>query len=239
MTNLFAIETISYTPSPARLVWTAMHQCYSSGYAPNTVPDISESEFAEKIIAHLLAGDRGHYGPFEHPQISLGCAFFPHSAVQQLRTHRVGVSFDVQSFRYTSVGLLEAAANGRAEEVIYLRPSAYYKDREGNGWEYTTEARDKDLFYAQQGLCRYAEAVKGGMPPEQARGLLPFDLRQHFILSCNMRSLMHLLDLRWKKDAQLECQMFCSALYDRFHEWCPEIAEWYQSSRAKKARLAP
>jgi len=35
----------------------------------------------------------------------------PHSVMQQARTHRVGVSFDVQSMRYTGDGL--SAANGR------------------------------------------------------------------------------------------------------------------------------
>jgi thymidylate synthase (FAD) len=30
----------------------------------------------ELIVKHLLAGDRGHYGPIEHPQITLMLATF-------------------------------------------------------------------------------------------------------------------------------------------------------------------
>ena len=51
--------------------------------------------------------------------------------------------------------------------------------------------------------------------------------------------LMHLLDLRWKKDAQLEAQKLCELLYCHFEAWMPAVAQWYQENRAKKARLSP
>jgi thymidylate synthase (FAD) len=77
------------------------------------------------------------------------------------------------------------------------------------------------------------------MSEEHARGTIPFDVRQHFVLSCNVRSLMHLLDLRWKKDAQLEAQQFAELLFKQFEQWCPAIAQWYLENRAKKAKLSP
>lgn len=52
-------------------------------------------------------------------------------------------------------------------------------------------------------------------------------------------SLMHLLDLRWKKDAQLEAQKLCELLYLHFETWMPALAHWYLENRAKKARLSP
>jgi thymidylate synthase (FAD) len=50
---------------------------------------------------------------------------------------------------------------------------------------------------------------------------------------------MHLLDLRWKKDAQLEAQKFCELLYVHFEQWSPAVAQWYKENRAKKAKLSP
>jgi thymidylate synthase (FAD) len=50
---------------------------------------------------------------------------------------------------------------------------------------------------------------------------------------------MHLLDLRWKKDAQLEAQKFCELLYTHFEKWSPAVAQWYKENRAKKAKLSP
>jgi thymidylate synthase (FAD) len=69
--------------------------------------------------------------------------------------------------------------------------------------------------------------------------MLPFDYRQHWVMSFNLRSLMHLLDLRAKADAQLECQWLCELIWPHFEAWVPEIADWYRKNRWAKARLAP
>ena len=59
----------------------------------------------------------------EHAQIVLNMGWFPHSVMQQARTHRVGVSFDVQSMRYTGERICRAAERKlKLEEVFYLRP---------------------------------------------------------------------------------------------------------------------
>ena len=57
---------------------------------------LKKKQAGELVIRNLLKGGRGHFGPLEHPQIVLNCGFFPHSTMQQIRTHRVGLSFDVQ-----------------------------------------------------------------------------------------------------------------------------------------------
>jgi thymidylate synthase (FAD) len=176
----------------------------------------------------------------EHPQIVLNCGWFPHSTMQQIRTHRVGVSFDVQSFRYTGQRLIDAVDGDLdVEEVFYLRPVGSYSDRQGKKYEYTERRREDDKHWCMLSCARYKEKIKSGFSEEHARGLIPFDVRQHWVMSANARSLMHLLDLRWKADAQLECQQLCDLIWPHFEEWVPAIAEWYQQNRAKKARLAP
>jgi len=199
-----------------------------------------EQKAGELIIKHLLMGDRGHYGPLEHPQIVVNVGYFPHSMMQQVRTHRVGISFDVQSNRYTGTRICDVV-NGKREleDVFYLRPVGKYTNRQGKKYEYTSEQREQDLAWCLDACKRYAQHLENGMSEEQARGIIPFDVRQHFVLSCNLRSLMHLLDLRWKKDAQLEAQKFSELLYKQFELWAPEIAQWYLTSRAKKAKLSP
>jgi thymidylate synthase (FAD) len=54
-----------------------------------------------------------------------------------------------------------------------------------------------------------------------------------------MRSLMHFLDLRAKADAQLEIRQLCELMFQCFHSWSPEVAEWYKETRWSKARLSP
>ena len=97
---LFRVEVLARTEHPQTLCWWAAHQDYSEKFVFDEPPP-SETEAGALIVKHLLAGERGHYGPLEHPQITFNVGWFPHDVMQQARTHRVGVSFDVQSGRYT------------------------------------------------------------------------------------------------------------------------------------------
>jgi len=102
MDKHFRVEVISQIPNPQQVIYAAMHQDYSENFVWDEKEEWpGESRCGELIVKNLLAGGRGHYGPLEHPQIVLNCGWFPHSTMQQIRTHRVGVSFDVQSGRYT------------------------------------------------------------------------------------------------------------------------------------------
>lgn len=168
-------------------------------------------------------------------------------------------SFDVQSFRYTGrriydLGKLceanyssfpclrEAMPKGidiYINEVFYVRPVGCYTDRSGKHYEYTEEMRLEDLVICGEAAIHYSKRIDQGLSEEHARGLIPFDVRQHWVMSANVRSLMHLLDLRWKLDAQLEAQQLCELIWPEFKAWVPNIAEWYETNRAKKARLAP
>lgn len=490
----FRVEVIAATPNPQQLVWSAMHQDYCEDFVwsqKENYPD--ETKAGELIVKHLLAGHRGHYGCLEHPQITVNVGFFPHSMMQQLRTHRVGTSFDVQclaadteitfvkatgglrkikiaelydlwangekvvggrkenpgnyqkrlkkmrlrvlnektgtfetshlkevmcsgvqpvyrltledgkildcttnhrlltlegwqtmgeavglitamdnsviatqkdcfvlcngiavadnalyrnrqennlvsfgkdchkfihhnhleadfaekfqpilepvdrnamswcaflrrlslarlapqpkpsreklkahlvkvtkveylglqvtydlevtdpwhnfvangivvhnSFRYTGQRIIDVV-NGKRdiEDVFYLRPIGYYTNRQGKRYFYSESQRELDLKWCKEACLLYQTRIQEGLAEEHARSIIPFDARQHFVLSCNARSLMHLLDLRWKKDAQLEAQKFSELLYLRFAEWMPTVAHWYKENRAKKARLSP
>lgn len=236
----FTVVARFKTPDPQRLIWHALHQDYSANFVGIEHPPESESAAGEIAVKRLLAGERGHYGPLEHPQITFFTGYFPHSVMQQARTHRIGVSFDVQSFRYTSDSIIQAAENPKLiEEAFYLRPVGTYKDRNGKRYDYTHTRRDTDLSLCVLAAQHYREAVRDGCPEEQARGSLPFDYRQHFVVSFTLRALIHFLDMRAKADAQLEIRQLCDLMIPHFMEWTPETAAWYIQSRLYKARLAP
>jgi thymidylate synthase (FAD) len=241
MDRFFTVEVISQTANPQQTIYAAMHQDYAEGFVwaeRDRFP--TEEKSGDVIVKQLLAGNRGHYGPLEHPQITLNCGFFPHSTMQQMRTHRVGISFDVQSGRYTGQRIVRAAEGELdIEEVFYLRPIGSYSDRQGKRYEYTEEIRQQDLAWCLEGCKRYQERINQGFSEEHARGLIPFDVRQHWVLSANVRSMLHLLDLRWKLDAQLEAQQLCELMWEPFKEWVPAIATWYEANRLKKAKLSP
>jgi thymidylate synthase (FAD) len=237
----FRVEVISQTPNPQQVIYAALHQDYTEKFVfdeRDSWP--SESECGEIIVKRLLAGDRGHFGPLEHPQIVFNCGYFPHSVMQQARTHRVGISFDVQSARYTSQHFLDVAKGKKnVEEAFYLRPVGNYSDREGKKYYYSPEQRERDLQWCLVAANNYAQDMADGMSEEHARGKLPFDYRQHFIVSFNLRSFLHFCDLRNKKNAQLEIQQLCELMWPHFETWVPGIAEWYTTTRRGKAKLAP
>ncbi len=144
------------------------------------------------------------------------------------------------SFRYTGQRILDVVDGKRdVEEVFYLRPLGFYTDRQGKKYEYSPDARQQDLDWCLEASRRYKTRIDQGFAEEHARGLIPFDIRQHWVMSANVRSVMHLLDLRWKADAQLEAQKMCEAIWPHFAAWVPAIAAWYEENRLKKARLAP
>lgn len=264
MDKHFRVETINRTEDPNRVIYAAMHQDYSEEFVydelgfPNYQTGIeyrdleAERKLGDLIVKHLLKGNRGHFGCLEHPQIILNCGWFPHSVMQQARTHRVGISFDCQSFRYTGKRIIDVATVIKeswesdregcinlVEKIFYIRPIGHYSDRQGKKYDYTEEKRHKDLLWCVNAVSTYRDRINEGYSEEHARGLIPFDVRQHWVMSLNARSLMHFLDLRWKADAQLEITQLCDLIYPHFESWMPEVANWYMENRAKKARLAP
>jgi thymidylate synthase (FAD) len=144
------------------------------------------------------------------------------------------------SFRYSGRRILDVVSGKRdVEEVFYLRPVGAYTDRQGKRYDYTAELRQQDVEWCLAACQRYQEKIEQGFAEEHARGIIPFDVRQHWVMSANVRSIMHLLDLRWKADAQLEAQKLCEFIWPHFQAWVPAIAAWYEENRLKKARLSP
>lgn len=237
----FRVALIAATPNPQQCVYAAMHQDYSEDFVSSDSGQWPDEQQAGVIcVKRLLAGERGHYGPLEHAQIVFNVGWFPHSVMQQARTHRVGVSFDVQSMRYTGERICRAA-NGKLdlEEVFYLRRSGDYSDRQGKRYHYSETQRSVDLDHCRRSAERYRDLLAAGFAEEHARGILPFDYRQHFVVSYTLRALLHFLDLRSKLDAQQEIRALCDLIWPHLRQWTPEFAYWYEKSRLHRARLAP
>ncbi len=243
MDALFQVVVLSQTPDPERVIWQAMHQDYSPEFVTpaSRVPE----HYGKAVVKHLLEGNRGHYGPLEHPQITFGVGHFPHLVVQQARTHRIGVSFDVQSFRYTGQQILALGSDpspAQLEQVFYVPASikeGQAKTRQGIR-TISPEALGIVLEQYRSQAIAYRRLVEEcGVPYEDARCIIGYGIRQHFVVSFNCRSLMHFLDLRAKADAQREIRELCELMWPHFEAWCPHVAAWYRQNRWGKAQLSP
>ena len=238
-------ELISSTNVPNRTMFAALHQDYSANYVGDAMLTLDESQYGDIMVKRVLANNRGHYGIAEHVSVTVSFGFYPHNSVAQATRHRLA-SFDVQSFRYTGDHIVKLYEDsGRRlydealERLIYLRPVGGYRSRNGGVYQYTEERRARDLDFARYALVRYIDAVGEGMPLEQARGMLPYDYRQHLVVTMNLRAAMHFLDIRGLTDAQIEIRAMAYQLHDVLYKEYPEVMEWYTQNRFTKNKLAP
>jgi thymidylate synthase (FAD) len=236
--NLKVVKLQGYA-IPEQVIWQAGKGDYAEVPAHELkVP--SPSDCGKWIVDQLLSNERGHYGPLEHPGITFSVSGYVHSVMAQARTHRVGISFDVQSQRYTGKRVLKVASGElKPEDVFYVRPPGFYVNREGKKYDWTKEDYLDELDWIVQGCKRYAVKYEKGMCEEHIRDYLAQAIRQNFVVSFNLRSVLHFLDLRAKMDAQLEIQALCEQLAPEIKGWAPNVWNYYEEKRLHKARLSP
>ena len=158
----------------------------------------------------------------------------------QARTHRVGVSFDVQSQRYTGKRVIKVASGElKPENVFFVRHPGFYTNRYGKKYDWTQEDYQDELNWIVEGCKRYATKYEKGMCEEHIRDYLAQAIRQNFVVSFNLRSVLHIMDLRAKMDAQLEIQALCEQFVPHLQNWAPNIWKYYEEKRLHRARLSP
>jgi thymidylate synthase (FAD) len=234
--NPFRCELVRATERPQQLVYIALHNDYAEDFCPDTT--LPEDRCGQIVVERLLAGGRGHFGPLEHPSMTL-LLQVDHNTMVQLRTHRIA-SFDVQSMRYSGERV-ERVARGElpVEEVFYTRPPGVYRDRQGASYEWT-EQQVKWIRLLQFNASQdYLQMRSEGVSEEQARYVLPTSYFQNVALTGNARSWMHFLDMRLKADAQFEIRQAMELAEAQFRDWMPEVHEWWCRHRRGKALLAP
>jgi len=154
----------------------------------------------------------------------------------QITRHR-HASFDVMSLRY--VDLSEEHA---IEDRFTFPPT--FTDEEVVSREGVTEvemaAKERtELANDVYETCMdaYRELVDAGVPKEDARMLLPIGTKVNMTFSMNARSLMHLLDMRLKADAQWEVRELSRRVLEEARDWMPFTFERYAEQHPYK--LAP
>ena len=236
--NLEVVKLQCY-PIPEQVIWQAGKGDYSE-VPIHQVEVPNNKKCGEWVVEQLLANERGHWGPLEHPQITFSCAGFVHNVMVQARTHRIGTTWDVQSQRYTGKRVVKVASKELdIEEVFYVRPVGFYTNRKGKKYEWTGEDRQDELQWIVEGCKRYAVKYDKGMCEEHIRDYLAQAIRQNFVVSFNLRSVLHFMDLRSKLDAQLEIQALCDSFAPELEKWTPSVWAYYEEKRLHKARLSP
>jgi len=132
-----------------------------------------------------------------------------------------------------------ASGELKPEDVFFVRPPGFYTNRYGKKYDWTQEDYQDELDWILEGCKRYAAKYEKGMCEEHIRDYLAQAIRQNFVVSFNLRSVLHIMDLRAKMDAQLEIQALCEQFVPHLQEWAPNVWQYYEEKRLHRARLSP
>jgi thymidylate synthase (FAD) len=150
------------------------------------------------------------------------------------------VVHNCQSQRYTGKRVIKVASGELpVDDVFYIRPPGFYTNRKGKKYDWTQEDYEDELDFILQGCKRYAVKYDKGMCEEHIRDYLAQAIRQNFVVSFNLRSVLHFMDLRAKMDAQLEIQALCTQLVPLLEKWAPNVWKYYEEKRLHRAKLSP
>lgn len=143
---------------------------------------------------------KGHHSPFEQTFLQFGVTA-PIFVTRQWMRHRIA-SYNELSARYTQMkpdfyvpkrlfGLLESDEPARSNEK---------------------ELQDAYRQVLESSAQVYKKMLAAGVTRERARGVLPVGLYTHFKFGCNVRALLHFLDLRASSHAQEEIRQYAKGL---------------------------
>jgi thymidylate synthase (FAD) len=246
------VRLLEATENPEELICRGARNDYMSDWVADKSFDEAmtgvDGETIEDQKANFLGKllKRGHYGPFEHPSATFAIEGMSRSCMAQLTRHR-HASFDVQSMRYVAFDEVDPA-DVEDGEMVVTPPSATDPDWVGRNQqaddfdEEEEVARREEVFQrsVRQSVEDYQELLELGMPPEDARFVLPIGTEVNVVVTLNPRSLMHIADMRAAADAQWEIRDLTEQLLDLAEEWCPHSFEYYnEHMKHRKNRLAP
>jgi len=245
------VKLLEATSDPEETICTAARNDYMSEFVGEksfeeilaTVDGETVEDKKETLIGHLLK--QGHFGPFEHPQATFAVKGISRSCMAQITRHR-HASFDVQSMRYVSFDDVdpEEVAEG---EMVVTPPSAtdpewVGRNQKGGSVDDETVEKREEIFRKSvaRSVESYQELLDLGMPPEDARFVLPIGTEVNMVFSVNARMLMHVADMRAAADAQWEIREMTEEILALAADWCPLTFEYYEENmKNRKNRLAP
>lgn len=195
--------------------------------------------FVEKQLS------RGHYGPWEHPQITFAVEGVSRVTMAQITRHR-HMTFDIQSMRYADFSdaeIIVPASLLSREERVERYPHVYKESEEHFSRESGLLELDEDTrrgFRRRYEKCSefqlelYHGMVEYGIPKEDARFVLPLGTPVNMTFSGNARTFLHLLDMRKKANAQWEIRELSEKLLDELFDWMPYTFQYYEEHGPNK-----
>jgi len=151
--------------------------CYQS---ENKEHKTTTEQFLKSIIKS------GHTSVLEHESITIDL-ITSRDVLVELTRHRIGVGYSVESTRYVNY----------EKSVDFVRPMEYDFEGTGLAVKKEMEARRKIFEEAcETAAYAYAQLIKNGAKPQEARCVLPQALKVNMKVTMNIRAWRHFFELR-------------------------------------------
>lgn len=198
---------------------TAIRTCYSQNkpseifalegdkYFRQAATDGEGGTEADRLFRHITRS--GHLSTLEHASYTFAIEGVSRALLAQLTRHRVGFSFSVQSQRYVRFG-----SDDKTSGFSYVVPPSIAAN---------PDALKTFEFYmnAIQGV--YDDLRVMGIPPEDARMVLPNAAATNLTMTVNLRAL---LDFYGKRRKGRGSQWEIAELAERLREEVTRVDPW-------------
>lgn len=174
----------------------AGNSCYSESSSADILGNID----SEKVLSRIVG--MGHHSVIEHAVFTFSVEGVSRALTHQLVRHRVA-SFSQQSQRYVSM-----------DSASYVTPHTVESDPEAS----------KVFDDAMEAIWEaYGRLEEMGIPPEDARYLLPNGCTTNITITMNARELLHFFSLRCCNRAQWEIREMADRMLEICREQSPVI----------------
>ena len=189
-----------------KLVEYAGRNCYRSH---DKITDDSYVRFNNNLM------ERGHHSPLEFANATFEIVT-SRDVMAEITRHRTGVAFCIQSQRYV--------LDNKEGEISFIKPDFYIAHDESlmdaKGW---VASRCWEMAMEDaEGRYRYL-VNECKLPPQDARKVLPNSTATIIVMQCNLRELLHIIELRNSPRAYPEMQTMMKLLVAEVEKIYPEI----------------
>ena len=189
------VTLLAYTPNPADVAEISAKTCYSEQGPSEIIPSVDKTALKRAI-------ESGHCSVLEHVTFTFAVEGVSRSLTHQLVRHRVA-SYSQQSQRYVFL-----------DDEQYVRPESILRD-DGADAIYTE--------CMETAWDTYRRLIEKGIPPEDARYVLPNACCTNIVVTMNARELLHFFSLRCCNRAQWEIRLLANSMLGICKEVAPEI----------------
>ncbi len=205
------VELMSITPNAEDVIERATRTCYLSFHRYN--PPHSAKELIRKVIR------KGHHSVLEHAvatfRIKGGSRVFTHELVR----HRL-MSPSQESQRY--VCYADKPGREKTKDYHCIIPDTVKAAQiKSNG----SFIDGEKAFLEVQDKCYqlYEQLLSAGVPPEDARYILPGGTESEIVITANFRELRHIFTVRCHPRAHWEIRRICLKMLETMKEKAPIV----------------